>query len=206
MKTEYRLDLLRGVAAFSLMIAVFAATSLVAFAAPERNVSMGELIVSGNGVGGNQPAVLVNGEKALSGRTIFSSGTIATTDTTSATVKLGKLGSVELAPNSVLSLSFDENNISGTLSAGQITVANTEGVNVKIQTNNGVVGNTANAAGIFNVEANGLPAQDVDDGKVSDGSQLALVLVFIGIVGGTVIYLLTRDTGPDAGTSVSPVR
>lgn len=207
MKLENKLNWLRNITAFCLMIAVFAATSLIASAAPERNASMGELIVSGNYVDGNEPAVMLNGEKALSGRTFFSSGTIATTESTTATVKLGKLGSVSLAPNSVLSLSFDENSITGTLSSGQITVSNTEGVDVKIQTNKGIVGNQAMAGGVLTVDANAaVPAQDDDDGKVSDGSQLALVLVFVGIVGGTVIYLLTRDEGPNAGTSVSPVR
>jgi hypothetical protein len=205
MKIENRIDLLRHFTAYCLMIAMFATTSMIAFAAPERNSAMGELTVSGASVDGSGPAVMVNGEKALSGRTVFSSSTITTTETSSAAVKLGKLGSVELAPNSVLSLSFDDRTILGTLSSGRIIVTNAEGVDVKIQTNKGIVGNSASAAGVLNVDANALPAQD-DDDTVSDSSQMALILVFAGVVAGTVAYLLLRDDGDDVGTSVSPVR
>ena len=141
MKMENILFRLRNFTAFCLMVAVFAATSLVASAAPEKNVSMGELVVSGSSVDGNEPAVMLNGEKAFNGRTFFSSGTIATTDSTTATVKLGKLGSVSLAPNSVLSLSFGDNTINGTFTAGQIKVANSEGVIVNIINAEGFSGN-----------------------------------------------------------------
>ncbi len=190
MKMKNKFLWLRHITALSLMIAVFAATSLVASAAPDKNVAMGELIVSGSSVDGSEPAVMLNGERAISGRTFFSSGTIATTETTSATVNLGKLGSVSLAPNSALTLHFGNGAISGTLTAGQINVANSEGV----------------AVNIVNVEgASVTNAQQDDEGKVSRGSQTALVLVFVGIVAATAIYLYTRDRD-NVGTTVSPVR
>lgn len=205
MKQDNKFNWLSNVTALCLMLTMFAATSLVAFAAPDKNAPMGELIVSGSSFNGAEPAVMVNGEKALSGRTLFSSSTIATTESTSATVKLGNLGSVSLAPNSVLSLSFSENSISGTLSAGKVDVSNAAGVEVKINTANGVYANKAMESGVVSADANALPAQDDDDDSVSNGSQLALILVFVGIVGGTVFYVLSRDEDP-VGTTVSPVR
>lgn len=204
MNTDKRFTWLRNMTAFCLMLTMFAATSMVAFAAPDKNAPMGELIVSGSNFNGAEPAVLVNGEKALSGRTLFTSSTITTTESTSATVKLGNIGSVSLAPNSVLSLNFSENSITGTLSAGKVDVTHAAGVDVKINTSNGSFGNESAANGVVSVDANALP-QD-DDDSVSDGSQLALILVFVGVVAGTTIYLLTRDTGPNVGTTVSPVR
>lgn len=201
MRTINRFFWLRNITALSLMVTVFAATSLVAFAAPETNVSMGELTVSGNSLDGNEPSVLLNGEKAFSGRTFFSSGTIATTDGTSATVNLGKLGSVNVAPNSVMSLSFGNNAINGTLSSGQVKVLNADGVTVNIVNAEGVAAN--HSEGVY--DANGLPARQDDDDSVGNSSQLALILVFTGVVAATTIYLLTRDE-QRVGSSFSPVR
>lgn len=191
---------LRNFTAFVLMLTIFASASLVASAAPDKNLSMGELIVSGNG---NEAAVMLNGEKAFSGRTFFSSGTISTPEGTNATVKLGNAGSVSLAPNSVLSLSFDKNTINGTLTAGQINVANSEGVTVNIVNAEGSA--ITGQGGLYNASANALPARQDDQGKVSDASQFALIAVFAGVVAVAAIYVLTKDDDP-VGSTVSPVR
>lgn len=191
---------LRNLMVLSLMLAVFASTSLFVSATPDKNVSMGELIVSGNSADGAAFAML-NGEKALSGRTFFSSGTIATTDSNSATVKMGDLGSIEIAPKSALNLSFGENSINATLANGTVKVLNNAGVKVVVTDAAGAELSGNN--GLYNASG---AKQDDDDGKVSDGSQAALIAVFAGVVGGTIIYLLLRDTGDDLGPTVSPVR
>jgi hypothetical protein len=114
------------VAAFCLVLSIFATTSMFALAA--GNVS-GEIIVSGHG---DNASVTLNGEKAFSGRTFFSSGVIATTEN-SATINLGKLGRVMMAPNSTLSLNFTDNSISGEVIAGDVKVLNNEGVSVNVK-------------------------------------------------------------------------
>ena len=189
---------LRNFTALSLMVAVVAATSLTAMAAPDKKAAMGELLVSGNGA---DAAVLLNGEKALSGRTFFSAGTIATDASSTASVKLGELGSVSIAPNSTFSLSFGNGAINGTLSSGEVTVMNSEGIAVNIVNAEGASLNSSNN-GVYNTNA--LPKKD--DDTVSKGGQTALVLIFAGVVAGTVIYLLTRDNDDQVGTTVSPVR
>lgn len=83
---------LRSLTATSLAAAVFATSSMLGLAAPGK-AEMGELIVSGGS------AVTVNGETANTGRTIFSSNTITTPAAAGATVNLGKLGQIEVAPN-----------------------------------------------------------------------------------------------------------
>jgi len=113
-------------AAFCLVLSIFATTSMFAFAA--GNVA-GEIIVAGHG---DKASVTLNGEKAVSGRTFFSSGVIATSEN-SATINLGKLGRVSMAPNSTLSLSFTENSISGEVLAGDVNVLNNEGVTVNVK-------------------------------------------------------------------------
>ncbi len=67
----------RNIVACCLMFAVFVTSSMVALALPENKSATGELIVSGNNMGGNAPFAMLNGERAFSGRTFFSSSTFA---------------------------------------------------------------------------------------------------------------------------------
>src|SRR5215210_8930514 len=64
--------------------------------------------------------VSVNGTNAISGATVFSDSTITTGQNSSAVVSLGKLGRVELLPNSNIKLSFTDNSVTGTLDAGRV--------------------------------------------------------------------------------------
>jgi hypothetical protein len=203
---------LKRVTTFGLMVAVFISSTMFVLAAPDSKALAGEIIVSGSG---ENSAVTLNGERAYSGRTFFSSGVIATPETSSAVVNLGKLGRISVAPNSLLSLSFTPNSISGKLSSGQIKVFSSEGVSVNIETSDNVVTNDANQSGVFTVNVqSGLtqavaesgaitlknalpnpqqtPADDDDD----DNSVLVPVLIFAGIVGAAALYTFTRDSEP----------
>jgi hypothetical protein len=102
-----------------LTVAIFATYSMVALAYDGKTA--GEILVTGND---GASSVTVNGEAAKSGRTIFSSSTISTTDTAGAVLSLGKAGRIELAHNTTLTISFDENTINGNLTSGSITVLN----------------------------------------------------------------------------------
>jgi hypothetical protein len=118
-----------------LVVAVYATYSMVVLASPDKIV--GELTVAGKAVNGEVPVVTVNGETAQSGRAIFSSSTVATTDSSSAIVNLGRAGKIELAPNTTVTLSFDENGLNGDLLAGKVTALSAD--NVSIKTPNGEV-------------------------------------------------------------------
>lgn len=107
--------LIRKALSLCLIVAVYATYSMVALAGGEKLA--GELLVSGKSA-----SVSVNGQEAQSGRTLFSSSTIATPASTSAVVNLGKLGKLELAPNTTASISFTDSGISGNLMSGRITV------------------------------------------------------------------------------------
>jgi len=147
---------------------------------------------------------MLNGEPVMTGRTFFSAGMIATPENINSTVRIGKLGYVTLTPNTNLNLSFDENTISGTLSAGQIKVSNAEGVNVRIQTNAGLVTNESTLASNFTINAEKAVRQDADD-DADGNSALGPILVFSGIVAAAVILVLVnRDEDDDV--VVSPVR
>jgi len=195
---------LRNITSACLAMVIFTTSSMIALAAtPENKSLMGEITVSGQSTNGSAPTVMLNGEPVMTGRTFFSAGTIATPENINSTVRIGKLGYVTLAPNTNLSLSFDENAISGTLSSGQIKISNAEGVNVKIQTNAGLVTNESNLASNFTVNAEQATQQD-DDDDADGNSALGPILVFSGIVAAVVIIVLVNRDDDDL--VVSPVR
>lgn len=181
MKINKNVNWLRNLAAFCLMLTVFVSSSMVALAGPGSSLA-GEIIVSGNNLNGYEPVVMLNGERASSGRTFFDSGVISTSETASATIKLGKLGHITLAPNSSMSLSFTENTISGEVLSGNVKVFNNEGVTV----------NVAN-----------LNTAQQDDDDDDDNSILVPVIIFAAAVGAAVIYVVTKD---DEDSVVSGVR
>jgi hypothetical protein len=187
MRKNNRAAGLKNVIAFCLMVTVFVSTSMIALAKPGTSLA-GEIIVSGHNINGVEPSVMLNGERAFSGRTFFNAGEITTSENATATIKLGKLGYLNLAPNSVLSLDFTENSISGRLTAGDVKVFNSEGVAVNIE----------NALTNLPVK----PAQDDDDDD--DNDIWVPILIFSGIVGAAVVYVFTNSS--DDGGVVSPAR
>ncbi|HEY0428939.1 MAG TPA: hypothetical protein VGC76_14250 [Pyrinomonadaceae bacterium] len=182
MKINNNVNWLRNMAALCLMLTVFVSTSMVALAKPGSSLA-GEIIVSGHNTNGAEPLVMLNGERAFSGRTFFDSGVISTSDTASATVKLGKLGYLTLAPNSTMNLSFSENTISGKVISGDVKVFNNEGVNVNVE--------------------NLLPRQQKTDDD-NDNSILVPLIIFGAAVGTAVIFVMTNSG--DSGSIVSPAR
>src|SRR3712207_6420776 len=96
----------RTALSLSLAVAVVCTYSMVALAAPQQGPS-GELSVVGQ--------VSVNGTNAISGATVFSDSAITTGQNSSAVVSLGKLGRVELLPNSSLKLSFNDTGVTAML-------------------------------------------------------------------------------------------
>jgi hypothetical protein len=117
-----------------VLVAVFTTTSMVALAGSGRTAA--ELTVLGRTVNGDDPVVLVNGESAKSGRSIFSSTTIATPEDASAVISIGKAGRLELDPNSSLNLIFDDESVNAELVSGRLTVSGSLGT-VKVRTNDG---------------------------------------------------------------------
>ena len=163
-----------------LVVALIATYSMTTLAGAGKIA--GELKVSGKNFNGEMASVNVNGEAAKSGRSIFSTSTIATPDEASAVIDLGKIGSIQLAPKTNLVLSFTEKGISGDLLAGSVTVLNAaDSVNITtvggktLQLN---AGETATAGG---------QTQDDDAGSSSGG---AAVLPYVLILGGAVAAIV----------------
>jgi hypothetical protein len=174
---------------------------MVALAGPGK--AAGELAVSGKIVNGEAPFVFVNGEVARSGRSVFSGSTITTSDSTNAVLNLSKLGKIELAPNTVLNLTFDEKGIFGDLTSGTVSVLGAA-ENVNIKTLNG---KTVQLAAGQSVSASGLKDDDDDD---DDGG--AAWWIWGGVfAGAAAVILWTALNDQDInvgsnGTVISPTR
>lgn len=131
---------LRHTTTFALMLSLFVGSTTFVLAGSNGSLS-GEISVSS--VNGSAPAVTLNGEKAMNGRSFISNGLIATDATSTATVNLGKLGMVSVMPNTTIDLSIAEGSITGNLSSGNVRVMNADGVAVKINTPDNVVSGKA---------------------------------------------------------------
>ena len=115
--------------AASVAVAVLTVYSMLTLATP--GARSGALSVIGE--------VTVNGQKVISGGTIFSDSVIVTAKDSSATVSLGKLGRIDLLANSSLKLSFTDNSIMGLLDSGRARVSTAVGVSVNLTTRDGAV-------------------------------------------------------------------
>lgn len=193
--------LFRKALSMCLVVATIATYSMVALAGSERVA--GELLITGKNVNGEAPFVKVNGEMAQNGRSVFSSSTIATPENANAIINLGKLGKIELAPNTVLALTFDEKGISGDLAAGQVSVLSASNL-VNITTANG---NAKLNAG-ESATAKGAKAQD-DDNSGGGGNYLIWALILGGAAAGIIIAATSNNNRVSLGggtTVVSPTR
>lgn len=160
-----------------LIVVTFTAYSMVTPAMSDKIA--GELVFAGNG------KVLVNGEIANNGRTIFSSSTIATPENSSAIINMGDLGSVKLAPNSTITLVFDEKGISGDLLSGQVSVLSAKNA-VNIITMEGTL-NRLEAGESASTRA----AQDDDD---DDDAGAGAWFVWALVLGGAAAGLILAST------------
>jgi hypothetical protein len=123
-------------------VAVWCVYSMVAFAAAP-NVT-GVISVIGQ--------VTVNGQPAVTNSTVISGSTIITGANSSAIINLGKIGRVELAADSNITLKFADNSIVGILSSGKARVSNTSGIATTITTKDSAVIADAGQANSFAVE------------------------------------------------------
>ena len=130
--------------ALAVAVAVLSVYSMVVLAAPGAKAS-GELSITGQ--------VTVNGQKVISGGTLFSDSTISTAEQSSASVSIGKMGRVELAPNSNLRLSFSNKSVNAMLETGSAHISTLAGVTVNLTTKDGTVVVDGSEATSFTVNA-----------------------------------------------------
>jgi hypothetical protein len=113
------------------MLTVGSFYSLVTTTALAQTASKaaGDLSVTGQ--------VTLNGAAAISGATVFSSSRVKTWPKGAATVNLGKLGRIELGPDTEMTLSFSEGTVGGQLLSGRAVVSAPAGVAISVTTSDG---------------------------------------------------------------------
>lgn len=85
---------------------------------------------------GNQ-SITVNGNPATGGATVLTGSTVETGDQVSATLNLGAMGSIDIAPNTKLKVEFSNGQIKVTVSEGCLIVRVKEGTYGEIYTAQG---------------------------------------------------------------------
>ncbi len=168
-----------------LAVATILTYSMVTLANAERVA--GEILVTGKNADGQTPFVKVNGETAQSGRSIFSSSTVATPENAGAVISLGKAGKIELAPNTTLALSFSEKGMSGDLMTGRVTVLNAaDGVVINTVDGKSLTLNSGDSASAANAQQD-----DTTDNNDGGSAGLLYALILGGAAAG-IIFAATR--------------
>lgn len=145
--------------ALSLTLVLLAPAAQLVLPTARAQEPVGQLTVTGK--------VKVNGHPAATGDIVSSGSTVETAKGSSAVVSLGKLGRVEVLPDSSLKLKFDEGSIKGTLEAGRVRLSTSSGVTATVSTRNGKVVADSSQANTFTVDlACGNTIVSTQSGKV----------------------------------------
>lgn len=133
------------------VLAVFLAFSFAqvyvqtSFADPSTNrmtVPIPQQFVARLTTRGNAP-ITVNGASASGGATILTGATIETPDQVGATINLGSLGTLDIAPNTKLTLDFDSNgNVHVKVLQGCVILKTKKGTNGEVEGPQGSAGKT----------------------------------------------------------------
>jgi len=196
------------------MLQVNAGAALAASLFPQSIT--GKLITRGN------QAITVNGNPATSGATVLSDSSIVTGDQVSATINLGPLGSVEIAPNTKINIKFSDGQIIVTLIEGCLVVRAKQGTYGEINASQGKITSndpTSKEAATLDVcYPPGAPSPIVNQGAAANagagasggttggagGGGINKALVFTVIVGGAgavIAAVALGDRGEDPSGS-----
>jgi len=151
---------------------------------------------------GNRP-ITVNGAQVVSGATIVAGSIIETPDLVGGTINLGSLSNLEIAPNTKLTIDFDENgNMRVTLIRGCATARTKKNVIAQVDTSQGVAGKTdPKRKGFLSVcfpLGASSPTVTVAEsaGAAAAGSGGSLEYIVAGIGVGVGLFFLFRGSNP----------
>ncbi len=145
-------------------------TLVTTSAIAQTTAKAGELTVAGS--------VTINGTQAISGATVFSGSQIKTARNSGATINLGKMGRIQLGPDSEMTLRFMEGNIGGNLTAGRAVVSTLAGTAVSVATAEGIASADGKQATTLTIDVtcgNTRVASSRGAAKVTSGSKVEAV-------------------------------
>jgi len=154
-----------------LMLTVCGFYSLVTTTTLAQNTKVaGDLSVTGQ--------VTLNGAAATSGATVFSDSRVKTGQKAGATINFGKLGRIDLGPDTEMMLSFSESAVGGNLVAGRAVVSAPAGVGISVTTSDGVAvadGKQATALIVDTTCGNTRIASNRGDAKITSNNKVEYV-------------------------------
>jgi hypothetical protein len=154
----------------------------------------GRLNLSGNKL------ILVNGNEADTGMTIFSGAQLQTPEAVEATVQLGPAGHLDIAANSSLTLKFDSSSVDVYVTAGSALLSTNAGFTGTITTADGKVErsdpSTASVIGGVPVGAASRAAA-----KLTKEEKAAFIIIPIAIAAIIILVAASNDSDDD---NVSP--
>ena len=188
------------------VLALYPLSTLAATGEPIGEVTLSQTIADGS-------TVLVNDEPAASGRTFFNGSTFATPATGGATLNLGTVGRISLAPNTVFTVNVAGDAISASLTAGSITVlSSAQAVAVTtlagdtlLNAGDSALANASRAARDHR-DSTGKCIDDDNDGKLECDRPLGLPRWgWVAIIGGaaTAIIIAAAASGDDDASPTS---
>ena len=144
--------------------------------------------------------VSLNGTSAISGATVFSDSTVTTAKGSSAVVSLGKLGRVEVLPETTMTVSFTDSSVAvSMLSSGRVRVSSPPGTSTTATTSDGQVLADDSGEQMFTVDTTcGNTFVSVKVGRVElrAGSSVKQIAAGGQDTAGTATPGCTNSTGP----------
>ena len=151
---------------------------------------------------GNRP-ITVNGAQVSGGATIVAGSVIETPDLIGGTISIGSLSNLEIAPNTKLTIDFDENgNMRVTLVRGCATVRTKQNVLGEVDTVQGVAGKTdpkrKGFLGVCFPLGASAPTVTVAEsaGAAAAGGGILLAIILGGVAAGVSLPFVFRGTNP----------
>jgi hypothetical protein len=185
----------RGIIRVALSFAVVSVIALAtqpAFAASDSKET-GELLVA--------RGVTINGTAATGGLTIVSGSQIKTKPDGRAIVNLGKLGRVMLGSDSEIVLRFANGKLSGDMTSGWAVVSAPKGVEIAINTANGIAAADGDASSVMRVDLTGgtTRVETQSSAKLISGRKTEVVAA------GEELEFAAADAGGDVAINRRPI-
>ena len=158
--------------------------------ATPADMIFGKLSLPGNRV------MLVNGNSASSGTTILSGSQLQTPAETEATVQLGSAGHLDIAPDSILTVTFDKASIDVRVTKGSAVLSSNAGVTGTVTNADGKVESSdpASAASIIGGATAGKATRAA--AALSSEEKAALIIIPI-IIAAILVAVAASDDGGD---------
>jgi hypothetical protein len=198
----------RAIAAL-LLLSVVQISLQIGFAEPNDTstaITLAPQLVGRLTTKNNQP-VMVNGLSATSGASILSGATIETGADQSATVDLGPLGSLDIAENTKVVLTFDEQrNVKAVVALGCVTLNAKKGTTGEIATEQSSIGKTDPAAGGVLNNCSTQPAPPAPPPSDGGGGlfglgRAATIAIFAGAGAAATTPLFFQDNPSPSGSN-----